>query len=71
MAPFSFPALTWETYDIEESKRETKESRKGKKHEEREGKREKLCEKQGFTQHYITVISLPCPPSLLLSNISD
>lgn len=38
---------------------------------EKEEKKEKLCEKQGFAQHYITFISPPCLPSLLLSNISD
>ena len=38
---------------------------------EKEEKKEKLCEKQGFAKHYITFISPPCLPSLLLSNISD
>lgn len=38
---------------------------------EKEEKKEKLCEKRGFTQHYMTFISPPCLPSLLLSNISD
>lgn len=39
--------------------------------EKKRRKRRKLCEKQGFAQHYITFISPPCLPSLLLSNISD
>lgn len=38
---------------------------------EKEEKREKMCERQGFAQHYITLISQPHLPSLLLSNISD
>lgn len=54
------------------SEREKREGgREGWMGEEKEEKREKLCEKQGFAQHYITFISPPCLPSLLLSNISD
>lgn len=53
------------------SERETEKRELGRVGERKKRKGEKLCEKQGFTQHYITFISPPCLPSLLLSNISD
>lgn len=71
VAPFSFADLTWGTYGSER-KREQREGRKQRRMGgEKEEKKEKLCEKQGFAKHYITFISPPCLPSLLLSNISD
>lgn len=68
VAPFSFADLTWGTYSSERKEGGVEREMVGWRKEE---KKEKLCEKQGFAEHYITFISPPHLPSLLLSNISD
>lgn len=59
------------TYGSERETEKREDERLGGVGGRKKRKGEKLCEKQGFTQHYITFISPPCLPSLLLSNISD